>query len=81
MSSIRELVILEGKLVGEGREASCDVEATKVSLPDGSDCAYSHFSIRNVSRRLPEGTYRLFVAGEEIAVRQKNGFWLSGSAV
>jgi hypothetical protein len=80
MASIRERVSFSGILKGAGHEANCTVRAIKVSLPGKpSVFEYVNYSIENVSKPLPDGIYELAAQGKTIAVRNKNGDWISAS--
>ena len=82
MASTREHVSFPGILRGGGHEANCAVRATKVSLPgEPSVFEYVDYSIRDVSKPLPDGDYELLAHGKTIAVRNKNGYWLSASSM
>lgn len=81
MVSSRESVRFPGRLQGEGRQAECTVQATKVGLPGTGVFAYTNYSISDVSKALPPGTYELVANGERIAVRHFNGHWLAAPAV
>lgn len=74
----RERVVLRGILRGDGQQADCTVFATKVSL--GSDAvAYNEYRIKQVSKALPEGMYRLSTNGQIFPMRYYNGDWFSAS--
>ncbi len=75
-----ENVRFSGILRGEGLEATCTVYALKVTLTNAPNVSsLTKYRITNVSKPLPNGTYRLFVHGESIDVRHENGNWLSSS--
>jgi hypothetical protein len=77
---MRTPVVSTGTLCSENHEATCTVRATKVSLPgEPGEFNYVDYSIENVSKKLPEGLYRLSAFGSNIMVRYKNGFWVSAS--
>jgi hypothetical protein len=48
MASQRERVSFPGTIKGGGHEASCTIQATKVTLPGTSESAYTDYSIQNV---------------------------------
>jgi len=80
MASTREAVSFPGVLQGGGHEATCTVQATKVSLPGGGPAAvaYCDYEIENVSKALPEGGYQLLARGETTPWRHtKEGYWLA----
>jgi hypothetical protein len=75
MSSTREAVSFTGVLRGQGQEATCTVQAIKVTVPGGG--ALTKKRVVSVSKALPEGVYHLSVNGEApTAVRYSNGHWL-----
>jgi hypothetical protein len=75
MASRRDDVRLPGVLWAGGHEATCVVSATRVSLLGLSAVAYRNYSIEQVSKDLPEGSYQLSVNGEIIPMRHHNGQW------
>lgn len=77
MSSNRELVLLAGRLMGMGRDESCMISATKVSLPGTNEFAYSGLTIQNAPNDLPDGQYTLKFKGHTEAVVKSNGDWVS----
>jgi len=78
MSSKKEIVVLRGSLKGNGYEATCTVQALKVSLPPTDHFTYAQFNITSVSEKLPPGVYELTVAGETSSVRQSPlGPWIA----
>jgi hypothetical protein len=81
MPSIGERVSFPGVLRGQGHEATCRVDAVRVSLPGGSDVNYRNYSINpgSVSKPLPTGNYTLTVNGEQHELRHHNGLWSSAS--
>jgi hypothetical protein len=78
MASTRELVSFPGRLKGEGHDATCTVWATRVSLPGSSAVADVHYSIKDVSAPLPDGSYEVLVNGEAIPVTRRDGDWIAG---
>jgi hypothetical protein len=42
---------------------------------------YVDYFIKEVSKPLPDGEYELLAQGKTIAVRNKNGQWLSASSM
>jgi hypothetical protein len=78
MASTRERVTFAGIVRGEGREATCTIEATRVSLrgmPGASHTA--HWSMVDVSESLPDGKYEVMADGQITKVRLVNGQWLA----
>lgn len=74
---MKERVILQGVVHGEGRKATCRIRATRVTLEAGiSETA--EWSILDVSERLPDGNYEIFADGKSEHARLVNGQWLSG---
>jgi hypothetical protein len=77
MISPKKLVILSGTIRGQGHEAHCTLSALEVTLPGADFAAYAQYSVRTVSRRLPEGDYEVSVNEQSFAVRHEGGHWLS----
>jgi hypothetical protein len=81
MASFREQVFLAGRIIGMGRDESCMISATKVSLPGSGDSMYTDMSIQNAPANLPDGGYTVhYKAGSESkaeAVKRQNGYWLA----
>jgi hypothetical protein len=74
VTSTKERVELRERLSGQGHEADCIVSAIKVTLPGPS--AYAGYSVRSVSKTLPEGDYQIFLSnGETFPVRHHGGNW------
>jgi hypothetical protein len=77
MSSAREIVRFSGVLRGQGQEATCTIQAIKVTVPGGGASALTKKRVVSVSKTLPEGVYHLSVNGEPpTAVRYRDGHWL-----
>lgn len=76
MVSSRQRVRFEGMLRGEGREATCVVAATAVSLP-GGPTAFCEYSVESVSTQLPPGRYELLARGETNRLRYDGRSWLA----
>ena len=75
---MRERVILHGVVRGEGREATCTIEAVLVSLPGAPGVSETtDWSMRSVSEALPDGKYEVLADGKREQVRFVNGQWLS----
>jgi len=77
MASTRERVSFFGVLRGQGYEATCTVWATKVTQQGTGNVAYARYTIENVSKVLPDGTYQVLTNGQSFLVRLKNGNWLA----
>jgi len=77
MASNRERVRFSGTIRGEGHEADCTIAATKVTLPGGSEFAYTDYDILRVSKELPEGNYEVTALGQTFRVRLKDRHWLA----
>jgi hypothetical protein len=76
MSSARDIIRLSGVLRGQGQEATCTIQAIKVTLSGGGASALTRKRVVNVAKTLPEGVYHLSVNGEApTAVRYSNGHW------
>jgi hypothetical protein len=74
---MREHVSFSGLIRGEGHEASCTINAMKVTLPGTSESAYVDYSIQGVSKPLPEGNYEVTARGETTHMRFHDGHWLA----
>lgn len=78
MASTKERVTFPGIVRGEGREAICTVEATRVSLRDAPGVSHTaHWSMVDVSESLPDGKYEVVADGQRTKVRLVNGQWLA----
>ena len=77
MPSKREPVSFSGVLRGQGQEATCTIDAIKVSLLGANVSNYVDFRVRSVSKALPEGVYELTANGEASRVQLRNGFWIA----
>jgi hypothetical protein len=75
MASKREIVMLAGRLVGMGRDESCLIGATKVSLLGTDNFTYTRMSIQNAPRDMPEGQYTLHYDGRSEAMVKRDGEW------
>jgi len=76
MASQRELVMLDGRLNGMGRELACTISALRVSLTDTSLYEYARLMIFDSYQALPDGQYDLTFEGRTIPVERRNGAWL-----
>ena len=75
---MRERVTLHGVIRGEGREATCTIQATRVSLPGAPGVSETtDWKMLNVSEKLPDGNYEVEAGGKRENVRLVNGDWLS----
>jgi hypothetical protein len=75
---MREGVRLKGTVRGEGREATCTIAATRVSLPGAPGVSETTgWSMLDVSESLPDGNYEILADGKREQVRLVNGQWLS----
>jgi phage terminase large subunit-like protein len=82
MAATKEPASFPGILRGAGKEANCTVWATKVSLSgEPSVFEYVNYSIKDVAEPLPDGDYELLAHGKTIAVRNKDGYWLSAPTI
>ena len=75
---MRERVTLKGIVRGEGREATCTITATRVSLPGAGVSETTDWSMLDVSELLPNGNYEILADGKREQVRLVNGQWLAG---
>src|ERR1700756_4650379 len=57
MALHREVVVLSGQLTGMGREASCTLNALRVSLPGTIVSHFANCNIHHAPRDLPDGEY------------------------
>lgn len=79
MPFAREPVRMSGTLKGRNQSAECMVSATRVTLlgtPHHKDC---NLTIEWVSKRLPEGDYRLLVEGQSLNMLHSNERWQTKS--
>jgi hypothetical protein len=77
MASTRERVTFSGIVRGEGQEATCTIEATRVSLRGEPGVSHTtHWSMVDVSESLADGKYEVFADGQCNKVRLINGQWL-----
>ena len=75
---MKERVRLQGVVRGEGREATCTIIATRVSLPGAPGVSETtDWSMLDVSEPLPDGNYEIVADGKTEHVRLVNGQWLS----
>jgi len=75
---MRFAVLCKGILRGMGREASCELLATKTVLPETTAPVYSHCAVIEAPRDLPDGDYEVEFAGEVAVVTLREGSWLVG---
>jgi hypothetical protein len=77
MASYRESVTLPGRLVGMGRDVTCSVTATRVSLPGTNDYNYVRPLIHGVPVDLPDGLYTITFDEKSQRVQRQFGAWLA----
>jgi hypothetical protein len=77
MAFAREPVRMSGSLTGHNLSAQCTVSATRVTLLGTSLSKNCNITIDWVSRRLPEGDYRLLIEGHTVAMRNSKTGWQS----
>jgi hypothetical protein len=75
MSSYRESLMLQGKLMGMGYDAPCTLSAVKVSLPQLNVLEYVRCEILDAPHDLPDGQYFVAFEGRMAGVRKMNGEW------
>ncbi len=75
---MRFAVLMNGILRGMGREAACELLATKTVVPEASSPVYSHCAIIEAPSDLPDGDYELEFSSEVAIVRLQHGSWLVG---
>jgi hypothetical protein len=71
---MRVRVVLHGIIRGEGRDATCTIDAVRTSLPGTPGVLDAvRWSIRDISQSLPDGNYEVFADRERVQVRIVNG--------
>ena len=75
---MRFAVLCKGVLRGMGREASCELLATKTVLPEASRAVYSHCAIIEAPKDMPDGDYEVEFAGEVAVTSLHHGSWMVG---
>jgi hypothetical protein len=75
---MRFAVLMKGVLRGMGRQAPCELLATKTVVPEASRPIYSHCAIIEAPSDLPDGDYEVEFSSEVAITRRQNGFWLVG---
>jgi hypothetical protein len=75
---MRFAVLCKGVLRGMGREAVCELLATKTVLAEASRAVYSHCAIIEAPSDLPDGDYEVEFAGEVAVTTLRGGSWLVG---
>jgi hypothetical protein len=75
---MRFAVLFKGVLRGMGREAICELLATKTVLADASKAIYSHCAIIEAPTDLPDGDYEVEFAGEVAVTALRDGSWMVG---
>ena len=61
---MRFAVLIKGILKGMGREAACELLATKNVVAEASRPVYSHCAVIEAPTDLPDGEYEVYFAGE-----------------
>jgi hypothetical protein len=79
MSSIRELVLIPGTLVGQGFDVSCMISATKVTHRSTGSVAYARLTIQNAPHELPDGGYFVRYKGITTYLKKEDGCWLGAT--
>jgi len=75
MTSLREAVMIDGRLVGMDRDERCLISAIKVSFAGTSVSAYSRMDIADAPDDLPEVPYTLHYEGQTVNMVKRNGDW------
>jgi hypothetical protein len=75
---MRFAVLMKGILRGMGREAACELLATKTVVLEASAPIYSHCAIIEAPSDLPDGDFEVEFSGEVAIVRLQHGSWLVG---
>jgi hypothetical protein len=78
---MRFAVLIKGILRGMGREAPCEVLATKSVVPETSRPIYSHCAVIEAPADLPDGDYEVEFSGEVAITRLQEGCWQVGSVM
>ena len=78
LGSKRESVLLPGRLMGMGYEASCSLVAIKVSLPELDIWEYVRCEIYEAPSALPDGRYDVSFDGRAMDIKKLDGNWLAG---
>jgi hypothetical protein len=79
MASTREIVRLPGTVSGQGHEATCIVQAIRVTQGGSGASELTRKKVVSVSRDLPDGIYQLSVDGAPPErVRYSGGHFLDG---
>ena len=72
---MRFAVLIKGTLRGMGREAACELLATKTVVPEASRPEYSHCAVIEAPSDLPDGDYEVEFAEEVAITRLQEGSW------
>lgn len=75
---MRFAVLCRGVLRGMGREAACELLATKTVLSEATRAVYSHCAIIEAPLDLPDGDYEVEFAGEVAVTSLRGGNWVVG---
>jgi hypothetical protein len=75
---MRFAVLSKGVLRGMGREAICELLATKMVLAEASRAVYSHCAIIEAPMDLPDGDYEVEFGGEVAVTSLRDGSWMVG---
>ena len=69
--------MLQGWLVGMGRQEECTVSARKVTLPGTNVFEYTRLGIHNEPADLPDGQYEVRIAGQTVPLQKHGRAWVS----
>ena len=61
-----------------GREAKCELLATKTVVSESTEPVYSHCAIIEAPKNLPDGDYEVEFAGEVAITSLRDGSWMVG---
>jgi hypothetical protein len=75
MALHREVVLLSGRLLGMGREASCSLNALRISLPGTIVSHFASFNIHQAPRDLPDGKYQVTFEGGTVPFEKRGSKW------
>lgn len=78
---MRFAVLINGILRGMGRQAACELLATKNVSPEIARPEYSHCAIIEAPIDLPDGDYEVEFDGEVAVTRRQDGVWTVAAVI
>jgi hypothetical protein len=75
---MRFAVLMKGVLRGMGRQAPCELLATKTVVAEANRPIYTHCAIIEAPTDLPDGDYEVEFSSEVAITRLQNGYWFVG---